>query len=399
MMYVKKFLNQNPFRWRAQAGILKIFYLLIFWCLWYLNFTTMTVLAPILPLIEREMGLSHAGAGSLFLVRSVGFSAALIFSGLISSRIGLKRIIAGGFLLLTLVLYSFVYAGSYFFLSISLFFLGLGSGVYPPCAVPLITSIFQKGNWGKAIAFHETAASFSLLSVPLLVAFTLPFLQWRSFLIILAGACLMAATIFWIFVPKHPVGEKKRSILSSILGRKNFWIVSALWTFMAIASGGLSSIIPLFLVTERGMELDFANRIFGISRIGSLLAILLIGFALDHFSVKKIMAFLILGTGFSTVGLALAQGFWILSAMLFVQATVCYAFFPATLTAIAKLTEPHERSAFTGATMGIATVVGVGLSPVLLGAIADTWNFQVGIFFLGLLVSLSFLFLRRLQDI
>ena len=126
---------------------------------------------------------------------------------------------------------------------------------------------------------------------------------------------------------------------------------------------------------------------------------LLIGFALDHFSVKKIMAFLILGTGLSTVGLALAQGFWILSAMLFAQATVCYAFFPATLTAIAKLTEPHERSAFTGATMGIATVVGVGLSPVILGAIADAWNFQVGIFFLGLLVSLSFLFLRRLQDV
>jgi len=102
--------------------------------------------------------------------------------------------------------------------------------------------------------------------------------------------------------------------------------------------------IPLFLVTERGRELDFVNRIFGISRVGSLFITLLIGFALDRFSVKKIIAFILLGAGLSTV-------------------------------------------------------VGVGLSPFILGAIADAWNYQGGIFFLGLFVSLSCLFLRWLQDV
>ncbi len=296
-------------------------------------------------------------------------------------------------------LYSFMHAGSYTFLGISLFFLGLGSGIYLPCAIPLITSIFQKGNWGKAIAFHESAASISILSVPLIVAFALPYLQWRDFFALLAVGCMAAMVIFWIFTPKQPSDGKKSSMLSTVLRKKNFWIVAALWTTMAISSGGLSSIIPLFLVSERGMDLGFANRIFGISRVGSLFITLLIGFALDRYKVKNIMGFILLSTGISTVALALAQSFWVLSAMLLIQATVCFAFFPVTLTAIAKLTEPHERSSFTGATLGISTILGVGLSPVILGAIADAWNFQVGIFMIGLLVCLSCLFLRWLQDI
>jgi len=358
----------------------------------------MTVIPPVLPIIEKELGLSHAGTGSLILIRSLGFAVTLLFSGFISSRIGPKRSIGAGLLVLIAALYSFRHVVSYPSLSASLFFLGLGTGIYLPCAIPLITSIFRKENWGKAIAAHETAASFSQLSIPLLVAFALPFFPWRSFFLMLAVACVMAGTLFWVFVPKQPLEERRKSLLSGVLKLRSFRIIASLWIFMAIASGGLSSIIPLFLVTERGMDLDFANRIFGISRVGSLFVTLLIGIALDRFNVKKIMAFVILGTGLSTVGLALAPGFWVLSAMLLVQATTCFSFFPVALTAIARLTQPHERSAFTGATIAIATIVGVGLAPVILGAIADVWNFQAGIFFMGLLVSLSCLFLRWLRD-
>jgi predicted MFS family arabinose efflux permease len=371
----------------------------MFWCLWYLNFSGRMILAPVLPLIEDELALSHAGAGSLFLLRSLGFSLTLIFSGFIASRLGLKRAVIAGFILLAGALYSFMYADSYSLLGISLFFLGLGSGIYLPCAIPLITSIFQKENWGKAIAFHESAASISILSVPLFVAFALPYLQWRDFFALLAAGCMAAVIIFWIFAPRQPSDAKKSSMLLAVLRQKNFWIIAALWTCMAVSSGGLSSIIPLFLVTERGMELRFANRIFGISRIGSLFTTLLIGFALDRYRVRNIMAFILLATGLSTIALAMAENFWILSAMLLIQATVCFSFFPVTLTAIAKLTEPDARSSFTGATVGLSTVFGVGLSPFILGAIADAWNFQVGIFIAGLLVSLSCLILRYLEDI
>ena len=59
----------------------------------------------------------------------------------------------------------------------------------------------------------------------------------------------------------------------------------------------------------------------------------------------------------------------------------------------------NERSIFTGITMGIAMVVGLGITPVVLGVVADTWNFQIGIVILGVLTTLSCVFLRGLQEI
>jgi hypothetical protein len=67
--------------------------------------------------------------------------------------------------------------------------------------------------------------------------------------------------------------------------------------------------------------------------------------------------------------------------------------------AISKLTNFDERSIFTGTTIAIGVVVGVGLTPFVLGAVADKWNFQVGILVLGLLTALSCVLVRDLREI
>jgi hypothetical protein len=85
--------------------------------------------------------------------------------------------------------------------------------------------------------------------------------------------------------------------------------------------------------------------------------------------------------------------------MLFLQASVSIAFFPVGLLAISKLTNLRERSVFTGATIALGVVFGSGLTPVLLGATADVWSFQIGILFLGLLTIFSTLSLRGLTRI
>ena len=374
------------------------FIILIFWSLWYVNFASRSVVAPILPVIEDELSISHIVAGSLFLFRSIGFAAILLLAGFVSSRLGLKRSILAGNCVLIVALILVLYSKTYLFLAFALFLLGLGAGIYLPCAIPLITLIFQKGNWGKAIAFHETAASFSLFSIPLLTAFALHFYQWRSFFAILAVACLLVTALFWTVAPEHRSETEKSSSLSGVLVLKNFWIISLLWTFASMAHGGIYAIIPLFLVTERGMDLEFANSVLGISRIGGLFSTLLVGFILDRFKIRRILFFIFLGTGLATIGVALAKSFWLLTAMLLLQETFSFAFFPAALTAIARLTDPEQRSAFTGATMAIAVIFGLGFSPVILGAVADNFNFQTGIFSLGLCITIACLSFRWLND-
>ena len=173
--------------------------------------------------------------------------------------------------------------------------------------------------------------------------------------------------------------------------------MATLWVFVGSCGLGLYNVIPLFLVKENGMNLETANTIFGFSRIGGFIVAILAGFFVDRYGAKKILFLVILATGLSTMSLALAQTITFLVAMLFLQATIYPAFFPVSLVAISKLTDFNERSIFTGTTIAIGVIVGLGLTPVILGAVADVWNFRVGIFSLGALTTFSCISLRGVR--
>ena len=378
---------------------MKIRLLLIFWGLWFLNASSRVVLSPLLPIIEDELAITHALAGSLFFYMSVGLTVSVFMAGWISKHIGYKRSIIYSFTALVFVFICFRYAQTYYAFAVFSFSLGLTLGIYLPCAVPLITSMINRGNWGKAIAFHDTAPSFSFLAIPILVAFVLRFLHWKAFFVMLSGACALVIIFFWVFAPDPRPQEEKRSRYAAVLGRPDFWIIAILWITATIATAGIYSIIPLFLVTEQGMQLEVANTIFGISRIGGVFATILVGFLIDRFAVKKILFTILLITGLATVGMALAQVVWLLVGMLVIQATASVAFFPAAVTTISMITPLDERSTFVGLTLAVSGIIGMGLVPVGLGAVADIWNFQIGILVTGVVIVLSCMLIRGLQGL
>jgi len=169
------------------------------------NFSTRTVISPLLPIFEDELAISHAAAGSIFSFVAVGYTIILLLSGLLSPVFGYKRTIVLGFVVLTIAVFCFIYTHTYASMALICLLIGLGAGIYLPSAIPLITATFGRDNWGKAIAFHETAASSSILSVPLLTALALRFLHWRILFFILSTACLSVLISFWVFSPSpHP---------------------------------------------------------------------------------------------------------------------------------------------------------------------------------------------------
>jgi NNP family nitrate/nitrite transporter-like MFS transporter len=378
---------------------MKILLLLIFWGLWFLNFCVRMSFSPLLPIIEGELAITHAVAGSLFSFMAVGSTISVFMSGWVSKHIGYKRSILFGFIALALVALCLKYAHTYYFFAGCAFLIGLTAGIYLPCVVPLITSIVSRVNWGKAIAFHDTAASFSFLAVPILVALTIRSYHWQSFYVMLSGACILIIILFSIFAPDPRPQEEKKSSYSTVLRRPAFWVIAIIWIMAAMATAGIYTIIPLFLVTEKGMQVESANTIFGLSRIGGVLATMLVGFLVDRFAVKKILFTIMFITGLSTVGIALAQVLWLLVGMLVIQATVSMVFFPAAITAISAITPAEERTTFIGTIIAISSLFCYGLFPVGLGAVADKWNFQIGILVMGIMTILSCALIRRLKDL
>ena len=378
---------------------MKLVALLIFWGMWYVSFSCRTIIAPIMPVIEDELTISHTLAGNVFLFLSLGYTVSLLLSGILSPRIGYKRSILSGFFVLMIAIFSLKFTHSYFYLIFIAIFIGLGAGVYLPSAIPLLTSIFRHDQWGRAIAFHETAASFSIFSIPIITGLMLHFFYWRNLFFLLALAIFVMGIAFWKFSPDiRPKRESTTGFLL-VLRRKDFWNIAILWVFAASNGLGLYNMIPLFLVKEGGMALETANTIFGVSRIGGFLMAILSGFLVDLYGVKKILFFILVVTGISTVSLSIAPPGSILIVTLIIQATFSTGFFPVTLVAISKITEINERSSFTGATIAIGVIFGLGLTPFLLGVAADKWSFHAGIFILGLLTVLSCFLIGKIKNI
>lgn len=363
---------------------MKIAQLMLFWGLWYLAFSTRTFISPFLPIIEAEFAINHAKAGGLLFFVAGGSTLSLSIAGYFALRIGYKRLIVSSFLIIAGALAGLHYAYSYTSFALFLFFLGIGGGFYLPCAVPILTAVFSKTHWGRAISVHETAAGFNILSIPFLVALALGVMPWRRIFLVLAAFVIIMMLVFWWKTPDPTPRQQRSARISTLLARRDFWVVLVLWVTSGIAVMGVYNIVPLFLVDEKGMSVETANRLLSLSRLGGLTGQIILGFFLDRIKTKGLLAFLMIASALSAVGLAAAHPQWLLIAMLLLQGTFCVVFFPAGLVAISKLARIEERGLYTGAIMAVSMMAGIGIAPALFGAIADAWTFQIGLYLLGL---------------
>lgn len=98
--------------------------------LFLINFIARIILSPLLPTIEKELGISHGEAGSFFFLISAGYVIALLGSGFLASRSSHRITIvissAGvGFALLGISMTSSLWA-----MRMGLFILGFAAGLY-----------------------------------------------------------------------------------------------------------------------------------------------------------------------------------------------------------------------------------------------------------------------------
>jgi NNP family nitrate/nitrite transporter-like MFS transporter len=125
--------------------------------IFFLNFISRIILAPLMPTIENDLGIGHGEAGALFFMISLGYFAALMGSGFFSYHLTHRK---------TIILSSMVSGAALFAISIShtmwgirlgLLIVGMAAGIYLPSGLSTLTSLVRSRDWGKAIAIHEMA--------------------------------------------------------------------------------------------------------------------------------------------------------------------------------------------------------------------------------------------------
>lgn len=355
--------------------------------MFFINFLSRIIFAPLLPTIEQDLGIGHGDAGSLFLLVSLGYFTTLLASGFISARILHRRTIILSAVCLSAALFFIASTHGLWGIRLGLFVVGMAAGLYLPSGIASITALVSPRHWGKALAIHELAPNGSFVLAPLLAELLLQWLSWRNVVIALGAATLLSAAAFSRFGRGGDFPGKAPSFAAfkDLLVLSDFWVMILLFTLGLSATMGVYTMLPLYLVAEHGMDRSVANSLIGLSRILSIGMAFVAGWACDRLGAKRTLRTVFILTGLTTLLLGLAPGRWLV-LVIFVQPLVAVCFFPPAFATLSAIGPPSTRNIAVSLTIPAAFIMGGGCIPLLIGMLGDSGRFPAGMMITGALV-------------
>jgi NNP family nitrate/nitrite transporter-like MFS transporter len=384
--------ERDPLSFRSQMA--PLFFLV---GIFLLNFLSRIILGPLMPAVEKDLRIGHGEAGSLFFIIALGYCTMLLASGFVSSRLNHRR---------TIILSSMAVGGAFLLVGFSrdlwgvrfgLLMLGMAAGLYLPSGILTIIGLVRPKDLGKAVAIHELAPNLGFLIAPLLAEALLGWFSWRGVLVFIGIGSLIGGAVF-VFWGKggNSYGEApKLRMMRSLLVDPSVWILIVLFSLALGMTSGVYSMMPLYLVSERGMDRTWANTLLGLSRVATLGTVLLSGWMTDRLGLKKTLNAVFLTAGLLTCMLGVAPGSWVI-LIVFIQAMLVTCFFPVGFAALSRVGSPNIKNVVLSLTLPVASLLG-GAIPGGIGLIGEIESFSLGFTLLGGLILGGLILIRYLK--
>lgn len=361
--------------------------LLLLTAIFFVNFLSRIVMAPLMPRVKSDLTLNNAAAGSLFLLISVGYFTTLFASGFISARLTHRKTIILSSTALGLALLFTSFSTGLWSMRLGLVAVGLAAGPYIPSGLATLTTLIKPRQWGKAIGIHEMAPNLAFVLAPVVAEVFLFWFSWRMVFLALGIGALLLAMVFirygkgGDFCGDAPGFSSFRHILSN----PTLWIMVVLFSLGISSTLGIYTMLPLCLVTDHGMNLEWANTLIALSRVAALGMSLVGGWAVDKLGPQRILRLVFVLTGVLTIFIGLAPSSWVAAAV-FLQPIMAVCFFPAGLAALSMASSAKERGITISLTIPLAFLLGGGAAPTLIGYLGDVHSFGLGIAVVGGLI-------------
>ena len=344
----------------------------------FLNFLSRIALAPLLPVVEADLGLNHGQSGALFLIAALGNAIGLVLSGFISSRLGHRRTIVFSSLGLGLMVVFTSLAEDPAWFRTALFGLGVTAGTYLPSGIASITTLVRREDWGKAVAVHEAAPNGSYVLAPLFAEAVLAWTGWRQALLVLGAAQVVIAVAFLLLgnTTRDKGSPPSPRVVRGLTRRGMFWLLAL---FFALGVGGSFmpySMLPLYLV-DLGWARPEVNQLLAASRVGAFFLPFLSGWLGDRIGVKPMIVAVFGLNALALAGLGLASG-TTLAVLVVIQPMFAVMFFPPGFAALSNLFGPEERSTAVSLIIPMAVFTGIGAMPLFVGVLGDRGLFHLG---------------------
>ena len=327
------------------------------------------MLLPTLPVYAKSLGGGNTSAG--LVIGIFTFSAILIrpFTGQALDVHGRKSIFLAGMILFTACVLSYIWAPSLLVLLAIRFIHGFGWGLTSTAAGTVAADIIPKSRMGEGMGYYGLAGTISMALAPALGLFMIDRFSF-NIMFSLAAFMVMIAIILACLIKYRNVTPTRQTL--SLIEKAAFRPTLVIF-FITMTYGAIVSFIALY-ASQRG-----------IGNIGSFFTVYAVSLAIfrplaGRLSDKRGFDFVVI-PGIIFIGFAMILLYFAASIQWFLVAAFVYGAGFGTvqpsLQALAIILSSPERRGSANATFFTGFDLGIGLSSIMWGVVAEVTGYSL----------------------
>jgi predicted MFS family arabinose efflux permease len=382
--------QRQPGLANRNRGLLLLFLLLAY----ILNFLDRQILGILAQPIKAELDLSDAQVGAIG-----GLAFALLYSvlavplALLADRTRRSWVIAGSLAVwsgFTALCGTAVGYGQLF-----LFRLGVGvgeaGGVAPSYA--LIADYFEPAKRARALAIYSLGVPLGLAGGTLAGAYIASWIDWRAAFVTMGILGLLLAPVMLLFVrdlPRPTAGREAAEPLlrtfPMVARKPAFWLMASAASCSSLCGYGLALWTPSILIRSFGLDmLSTAHFFASLLLIGGTIGVFGGGWLADRLGTAdrgwyaKLPAIAWLITAPMFLAGLMAPDLRLSWLLLLIPNALNILWLGPVTTAVQHLVPRRMRATASASFLLINNLIGLGVGPLLMGAISDSLKASYGV--------------------
>lgn len=338
----------------------------------FMIMTGVSIISPILPAYAASFGIPYALIGIIISSFAIARTFLDIPAGVVAYRLGMKKFMAIGLLLIAASSFVAGYAPTYETLLVARILEGAGSAIYTTVSMTLVAVVSPPERRGATLSFYMSMMLLGTVSGPVIGGFisetwgmSAPFYTYAAFGLI----SLIIITAAVKETGKSSVAHPANMNVTKLLKDYNLMAIcfAVLVTFL-IRQGVINTVIPLYAYNNIGIgEIDLGIAL-GVLAIGNTVMMLIVGKLSDRFGRKIFMILSLILSAVVVLTIPLDKSLLSLIISMGVLG-ICLGLAGPVSAWITDVSRPEDL----GGAMGIQRTVGdLGfiIGPILLAAIA-----------------------------
>jgi MFS family permease len=349
----------------------------------FINYIDRSVLFAVQPLVQAEFKFSDTQYGFLTTSFFIFYMVAAPFIGMAADRYSRKWIVFTGVFLWSAATLLTAIAHDYSGLLVRHTVVAIGESSYATIASALLADIFPEERRGRMLSIFYLAIPVGTAMGYIVGGSLGHHFGWRTPFYVAALPGFLFALIF-LLLPEpergasdHLAATPSRATLRGLVHNGAFWTATLGMAMMTFALGGISVFLPKFLSQYRGMSLDRANLLLGVS-IGTngIVATLFGGWLGDRLLRRTDAAYYLVSGASMALGIpAMAVALYVAGRPM-MPGIVIAEFLLLVSTgplnaAIVDSVSATIRSSAIGVNLIVIHLLGDAFSPPLMGYISD----------------------------